>query len=154
MARKEFKILVAISDVLFAKKALPLLRKTYTAHVARDIQEFSAKIHKYDFDLIIIDTHFSGLKAEEVYQGINLLHPNSVFVIYTRKDKQALAMRVWKRRAIDYIVYTKEAYTFMEEINKSVRWAIQKREVTHLGKTIESAAKSIQELSRRIEKIF
>ena len=152
MAKKEFKILLALNKQDFAKKVLYQLRKTYTIHLARTLKQFSHQVHKYEFDLVIIDYQFCGMKAEDVYQGIEMLHPNALFVIYTQRHKKDLAMKVWKRRALDYISYTSDIYSFCEEVNKCVRWLIQRTEVTTLGKKIDDLAHSITEIGRKIEK--
>ena len=152
MPKREFKILLAITDQNFATRVAKALRQTYSVQQAKDIKDLSAKVHKYDFSLIIIDYRFSGMKAEDVYQGVELLHPNALFVIYTQKDKRDLAMKVWKRRALDYIVYTRDIYSFAEEVNKCVRWILQKTEATYLGKRIDDLADSIKNLSRRIDR--
>jgi len=150
--KKEFRILIAITDQRFAQKVTTQLRTSYTVQRARGIKEFSAKVHRYDFNLIIIDYRFCGMKAEDVYQGVELLHPHAIFIVYTEKDKKDLAMKTWKRRAMDYIIYTKDVYSFVEEVNKCVRWILQKAEATLFGKRIDDLAEAIKGLSRKIEK--
>ncbi len=152
MAKKDFRILIAISERAFAEKVLKELRKTYTVHLAKDLKEFSAKVHKLDLDLVVIDYRFSGVKAEDIYHGIEVLHPNAVFVIYAEKDRRDLAVRLWKRRAFDYIVHTRDVYSFIEEINKCVRWAIQKAQVESLRKKMDALAETVRELSRKIQR--
>jgi DNA-binding NtrC family response regulator len=152
MAKKDFRILVAVSNPSFSRKVVNELRKTYTVHMAKNIRDFSHKIHKKDFDLIIIDYRFSGMRAEDVYQGIMLLHPNALFVVYTAKDKKELAMRLWKRRALDYITATKDVFHFAEEVHKCVRWIVEKTDMTQLSKKIDEMAESIKNISRRIER--
>lgn len=151
MPKKDFRILIAISERGFADKVLTELRKTYTAHSAKDLRSFSTLVHKRDFDLVVIDYRFCGMKAEDVYQGIEVLHPHAIFIVYTQRDKRDLAMKLWKRRAFDYITYTHDAQGFVQEINKCVRWTIQKAHVDVLRKKIDDLAETIRDLSRRIE---
>ena len=152
MPKKDFKLLLALSDQRFAKRVAAELKAHYTVMLAKTLKEFSDRIHQADLGLIIIDYQYCGMKAEDVYQGIELLHPNSLFVIYTDKDKQDLAMRLWKRRAMDYIFHTNDAFAFAEEVHKCVRWIIQKAEAMALGKRIDDLADAIKILSQKIEK--
>ena len=55
MARKDFKLLIAISDLPFARKVVGELRNSYTVQQAKNIGEFSGKVHQFDFNLVIID---------------------------------------------------------------------------------------------------
>ncbi|MBI4549902.1 MAG: response regulator [Candidatus Omnitrophica bacterium] len=151
MSRKEFKILIAISDTVFAEKVVRTLSKTYTIYLAKDLKDLSAKVHQVNCDLVVIDYHFCGMKAEDIYQGMELLHPNSLFIVYTQKDKKDLAMKLWKRRAFDYITYTRDTFSFVEEVHKCVRWTIQKTQVRDLRKKMDQLSEMIRELGQKIE---
>jgi len=151
MARKDFRILIALPDSAFTKAVVTELRKFYSVQKAKDINHFSNKIHKTEFDLIIVDYKLSNMKPEDVTQGAELFHPNAVFIVYTEQGKEKLAMRTWKRRAFDYILYTDDVYNFTEEVHKSARWTLQKRIVSGLGEKIDVLSGSIQEFSKQIE---
>src|SRR3989338_3684452 len=103
MTEKTFRILLALSDPAFSKRAIKLLQAFYRVDSADTIKQFSDHIHKGEYDLIIIDYRFGGMKAEDVYQGVEFMHPNAVFIVYTEKEKKEIAKRLWKRRAIDFI---------------------------------------------------
>jgi len=145
-------MLIAISDLLFAQRVLKDLKKSYTVFLAKDLKQFSKSVHDREFDLIVIDYRFCGMKADDLYHSITLFHPHAVFIVYTQKDKKELAMKTWKRRAFDYITHTRDAYGFMEEIHKCVRWTIQKAQVGTLQKQMGDLAETIKELGRKIEK--
>ena len=152
MSKKDFRILIAISDQKFAQKVLKDLKKSYTISLSKDLKQFSKSVHEREFDLIVIDYRFCGMKAEDLYHSITLFHPHAVFIVYTQKDKKELAIKTWKRRAFDYITHTRDAYGFVEEIHKCVRWTIQKGQVSQLQKQMSDLAETIKELGRKIEK--
>jgi len=135
---KDFKILIALQDVKFARSVSSMLRKHYTTKSVSTVTQFSDAVHASKLDLIIIDYKFGGMKAEDVYQGVELLHPDAIFVVYTKRDRKTLAKKLWKRRAIDYINYTDDPHHFVESVNKAVRWTIQKRDTLRLEKTINN----------------
>ncbi len=152
MAVKEFKILLALSDMRFVNQTVKLLRTYYTVSYCKSLQDFSDQIHKGDFDLIVIDYRFGGMRAEDVYQGIEFLHPNAVFVVYTDKDKKKIAKKLWKRRAIDYINHTREPNRFVQSVNKAVRCAIQKRDTVSLEKTLKKIESLVQEVKTIVKR--
>jgi len=104
MTDKAFRILLALSDMAFAKRAIKLLETFYRVDCAYTIKEFSDRIHKGEYDLIVIDYRFGGMKAEDVYQGVEFMHPNAVFIVYTEKEKKkikkVLQERIGKNRIL------------------------------------------------------
>lgn len=146
MSAKEFRILLSLSDQNFQKRVVHILKNVYTVSSAATVKEFSDQIHKADYDLIILDYRFEEQRAEDIYQGVELLHPNAVFVIYTDCDKRSLAKKLWKRRAIDYINHTKDPYRFVQSVNKAMRWTIQKRDTVSLQKTLKNIERLVQDV--------
>ena len=67
MSRKDFKILLAMKTTPFVSEIRTRLSGIYTVRDARELTEFSSQVHATNFDMIIIDCFFSGMKAEEVY---------------------------------------------------------------------------------------
>jgi len=146
MTDKAFRILLALSDMAFAKRAIKLLETFYRVDCAYTIKEFSDRIHKGEYDLIVIDYRFGGMKAEDVYQGVEFMHPNAVFIVYTEKEKKKIAKRLWKRRAIDFINHTPSEERFVQSINKAMRWTIQKRDTVALEKTLKNIENMVQQV--------
>ena len=146
MDEKRFKILLALSQLTFQKRAAEVLGKYYSVQTVKNVKEFSDAVHKGEFDLIIIDYRFSGMKAEDVYQGVEMMHPNAVFVVYTEREKKAITKKLWKRRAIDYINHTNNMRHFVLSVNKVMRWTIQKRDTLQLEKTLRSIESLISEV--------
>jgi len=148
---KDFKILLAISDVKFAKKVMRLLEVYFTVILATSIRELSAQIHKENPGLVVVDYSFGGMRADEIYHGIEFLHPNVTFVVYTAREKKLLAKKLWKRRAMDYITHTDDEVAFVQNINKIVRWTIQRNDTIALERTIEKIEKAIQEVRKIVK---
>lgn len=146
MTDKAFRILLALSDTVFAKRAIKLLETFYRVDCAHTIKAFSEHIHKGEYDLIVIDYRFGGMKAEDVYQGVEFMHPNAVFIVYTEKEKKKIAKRLWKRRAIDFINHTPSEERFVQSINKAMRWTIQKRDTVALEKTLKNIENMVQQV--------
>lgn len=149
MTDKAFRILLALSDTIFAQRSIKLLETFYQVDYAHTIKAFSDRIHKGEYDLIVIDYRFCGMKAEDVYQGVEFMHPNAVFIVYTEKEKKKIARRLWKRRAIDFINHTSSENRFVQSVNKAMRWTIQKRDTVALEKTL----KNIETLMQQVKAI-
>lgn len=152
MAQKNFKILLALSDARFAKQVSRLLQAFYKVHYTTTLKEFSDEIHRGEFDLIVIDYQFGGMRAEDVYQGIEFMHPNAVFVVYTDRQQKRIARRLWKRRAIDYIVHTHQPQRFVQSVNKAMRWTIQKRDTISLERTLKNIESLIQDVKSIVKR--
>jgi len=148
---KDFKIVLAISNQKFAKKVLKILNSFYTANLVTSIRELSAKIHQENPNLIIIDYSFGGMRADEIYRGIEFLHPNVNFIVYTAQEKKYLAKKLWKRRAMDYLNYTDNPINFVQNVNKTVRWTIQRNETIALEKTVDKIERAILEVKKAIK---
>ncbi len=146
MTEKGFRILLALSDSAFTKRAVKLLENFYRVDCAGTIKEFSDHIHKGEFDLIVIDYRFGGMKAEDVYQGVEFMHPNAIFIVYTDREKKTIAKRLWKRRAIDFINHTPSEERFVQSINKAMRWTIQKRDTIALERTLKNIENLVQDV--------
>jgi len=151
MPMKDFKIVLAISNQKFAKKVLKILNSFYTANLVTSIRELSAKIHQENPNLIIIDYSFGGMRADEIYRGIEFLHPNVNFIVYTAQEKKYLAKKLWKRRAMDYLNYTDNPINFVQNVNKTVRWTIQRNETIALEKTVDKIERAILEVKKAIK---
>ena len=148
---KDFKIVLAISNQKFARKVLKILDSFYTANLVTSIRELSAKIHQENPNLIIIDYSFGGMRADEIYRGIEFLHPNVNFIVYTAQEKKYLAKKLWKRRAMDYLNYTDNPINFVQNVNKTVRWTIQRNETIALEKTVDKIERAILEVKKAIK---
>jgi len=152
MYAKNFRILLALQDKKFITKVTRLLKKHYIMDHTTTIEDLSHKIHKKDFDLIILDYRFNKMRAEDVYQGIELLHPKAIFVVYTKKDNRTNVKNLWKRRALDYINYTDEPREFLNNVHKVVRWGIQKSDTIKLEKAMQAIEGSIEEVRKIIRR--
>lgn len=146
MTEKAFKILLALSDPAFIKQTSRLLKQFYEVQYATTLKQFSDYVHKGEYDLIVIDYHFGGMKAEDVYQGIEFMHPNAVFIVYTDKEKRSLVKKLWKRRAIDYINHTRQPERFVQSVNKAMRWTVQKRDTIALERTLKNIENMVSEV--------
>lgn len=152
MAAPQFKILLALSDAAFAGQVTRLLKAFYIVHVATAIKDFSDEIHRGEFDLIVIDYRFGGMRAEDVYQGIEFMHPNAVFIVYTDRQQRRIAKRLWKRRAIDYIVHTQRPQRFVQSVNKAMRWTVQKRDTVSLERTLKNIESLIEDVKKIVKR--
>lgn len=152
MTEKTFRILLALSDSDFTKRAIKLLQAFYRVDSAGTIKEFSDHIHKGEYDLIIIDYRFGGMKAEDVYQGVEFMHPNAVFIVYTEKEKKNIAKRLWKRRAIDFINHSPSEERFVQSVNKAMRWTIQKRDTLALERTLKNIENLVQDVKTIVKR--
>jgi DNA-binding NtrC family response regulator len=128
VSKKSGKILLALSDRNFLSRVVKILKSSYTIYPSMELRDFSEKVHSHNPDVIVVDYHFAGMKAEDLYQGIEFLHPNAVFVIYARRATLNLAKSIWKRRAMDYIYYTSNVLDFMADVHKVVRYVVEKKE--------------------------
>lgn len=151
MSMKDFKILLALSDHKFAKRVMRLLQTFFTVSIATSIRDLSSQIHKENPGLVIVDYSFSGMRADEIYRGIEFLHPNVTFVVYTSREKKLLAKKLWKRRAMDYITHTADEIAFVQNVNKIVRWTIQRNDTIALERTIEKIEKAIQDVRKIVK---
>lgn len=148
----KFKILLVLSNLRFVKTVRKYLETFYDVSYAVSLEEFTKKVHHGHYDLIIIDYRFSGMKAEDVYQGVEFLHPNAVFIVYTDKEKKNIARKLWKRRAIDYIHHTDDPRRFVQGVNKAMRWTIQKRDTIALEKTLKNIENLVQEVKTIVKR--
>ncbi|HNV85687.1 MAG TPA: response regulator [Candidatus Omnitrophota bacterium] len=151
MPMKDFKIVLAISNQPFAKKVIRILNSFYTISLVTSIRDLSSKIHQENPNLIIIDYSFGGMRADEIYRGIEFLHPNVNFIVYTAREKKYLAKKLWKRRAMDYLNYTDDPVLFVQNVNKTVRWTIQRNETVALEKTVDKIEKAILDVKKTIK---
>ena len=154
MAKKDFKLLLALDNRNSLRKVRSELDRTYTVKSAVDIKDLSQKLKAANFNLVIIDHDFSGMLTEDLQQKITHYCPNTIYVVYSEEERRRITKQLHKHRAIDFILYSQRLYDFVEKIHKGVRWTVLQMEVTSLGQKITRVAESIKDLSRKIEKLY
>ncbi len=150
--RKDVKILIGLSDRRFLKAVVQILGRVYTVQSGFRIRDFAKKVHSFTPDLVIIDYQFSGMKATDLYQGIEFMHPNCVFVVRAESERLKIARLLWKRRAMDYIRKSPRVFDFVQDVNKVVRYIIERKENEEHILQIKALKKSISELKMKLRK--
>lgn len=154
MARKDFKLLVACENQKFQARVIRGLKDIYTVAGARSTRDLARKLRGTDYDLVIADQRFGGLGARELHQTIVRYTPHAVFVVYSQAERKSVAWTLHRRRAMDYILYTRRLEEFLERVHKVTRWTILQCEVLKLSEKITRLADRIKALSKKIETVY
>lgn len=149
---KDYRILLALNNRSLTRGLVTRLGKVYSVSSVHTISDYSKHIHQSKYSLVILDAHFAGLSAEDVYQGTMLMHPQAAFVIYLKDINEELVKRIWKRRAFDYLIHTPNVYSLSEEVHKYVRWVAEKNQIDRLMRKVSGLKEMMILLNKELEK--
>ncbi len=154
MAKKDFHLLLVFDNKKYQAKIVRELKPVYTVAGATTSNDLFTKLRKKEWSLVIIDHEFSRMKTEELQQKIVRFCPHTVFVVYSHLEKEKIAEKLKRYRAIDFILYTPKVFDFAEKVHKAVRWTILQTEIMFLSGKITLLADSIKTLSKKIEEAY
>ena len=78
-----------------------------------------------------------------------MVHFQVHVVICVTEDNHAVARRIWKKRAIDFIFKPYDTQRFLIDVNKVVRHILDVREIKQLRKKIKTLEQEIQTLQKK-----
>lgn len=154
MAKKDFHLLLALENQGLQRRLVRKLAPIYSVSGARNGKDLAAKLRAREQSLVIVDHHFSGLEVESLQEKIVRFCPNVIYVVYSLKERERIARKLSKHRAIDYILYTPKMLDLTEKLHKAVRWTILQTEVSELSTKISRVAESIRQISQKIQKAY
>ena len=124
------------------------LRTMYEVEIVSDSEEAYHTIHVFKPDLAVLDFSLSKIHPIELYEGVALAHANVKFVLCVTEDNFQVAMRVWKRRSVDFIFKPFYPAQFVNNVNTIVRSMISAVEIKDLTKKISKLEAEIADLKK------
>jgi DNA-binding NtrC family response regulator len=146
----DIKILLALTGDAKRVAIVHALSKKFSIETASDAEEAYHAIHKFNPDIAILDYNLSKINPIDVFDGVSLVHHTVYYVICVTNENLEVARRVWKRRAMDFIIKPYDVKRFVQDINKLVRYVFEQRELKYLRKRVK-ALETENELLKRKE---
>jgi two-component system, OmpR family, response regulator VicR len=136
VAKEKIKLLIGLEEGSKTDEILANLKTSYNVEMVYDSEEAYQKIHVFDPDIAILDYALSKIHPIELYEGISMVHFHLRVVICVNNENLEVASRIWKQRAIDFILKPFTAEQFVLDVNKVVRHVLDLRENESLKKKI------------------
>ncbi len=146
--KDKIKIVIGMEDSAQKEEIVEILSQTYSVETASDSEEAYHLIHKFDPDLVILDYSLSKMHPIDLHNGISFIHSYMHLVICVTSDNLEVARRVWHRRAMDFIFKPYHTVCFVQDVNKIVRYILDKRELDKLHRRIKAMEDELKEIKK------
>jgi len=133
----EFKILLGLNKNDPVDEIVEVLSNKFNVKCVSDAEEAYAIIHTFDPDLTILDYSIPKLNPIDLHDGISFVHSHMYLVLCVTAENLEVARRVWNKRAMDYIFKPIQKEHFVQDVNKIVRYIIDRRELEYLQQQIK-----------------
>jgi len=145
---EKIKIVIGIEDSEQKQEIVKILSQTYSVQTASDSEEAYHVIHKFDPDLAILDYSLSKMHPIDLHEGISFVHSHVHLVICVTSENLEVARRVWHRRAMDFIFKPFHTTRFIQDVNKIIRYILDKRELDTLRKRINVIENELKKIKK------
>jgi len=146
---RKFKVLLGLEQNESTPRIIEILSKSYLVQTVIDTEDAYHHIHSFDPDLAILDYSLSKLHPINLHEGISFVHASLHLVICVTEENLEVAHRVWNRRAIDFILKPYTVDRFIHDVNKVVRYVLERRELDQLRKRINILEREMKQLREK-----
>jgi len=150
-ADEQLKIIIGLEEGHQKDDIIRILSESYEVMVVDDCEEAYHKIHSFDPDLAILDYSLSKVHPIDLHEGISMVHSYVQVVICATAENLEVARRVWSRRAMDFIVKPITNERFIQDVNKIIRYIIDKRELKQLRLRMKAVEEEIEKLKGKMD---
>ncbi len=151
MSDEKLKIIIGLEDSVQKDEIIAILSEAYSVMTVDDCEDAYHKIHSFDPDLAILDYSLSKVHPIDLHEGIAMIHSYVQVVICVTAENLEVARRVWSRRAMDFIMKPIKTDRFIQDVNKIIRYIIDKRELKQLRLRVKAIEDEIAKLKGKID---
>lgn len=137
MLKEKVKVVLGLEQNEVSGEIFDQMREMYEVEVVADSEEAYHTIHVFKPDLALLDFALDKIHPIELYEGVALAHPHVKFVLCVTEDNFEVAMRVWKRRSVDFIFKPFYPKQFVNNVNTIVRNMVNEKEIKSLKKELK-----------------